>query len=74
MVAIGVPGLDILPNIARYAAEVGLVGHALIVCHLENQLHSFTSMYYLSMEDDVIYIQFTWSFSLQFYDWFWCFA
>lgn len=55
VVAMGVPGLALLPLKARFAAEVGLVSHALIVCHLENRLYNFTSIYYFSMEDDVVY-------------------
>lgn len=55
VVAMGVPALSLLPNKLRYAAEAGLVIHALIVCHLENRLYNFTSIYYFSMEDDVVY-------------------
>lgn len=55
VVAMGVPGLALLPHKARYAAEVGLISHALIVCHLENRLYNFTSIYYFSLDDDVVY-------------------
>lgn len=55
VLAMSVPGLALLPSKAQFAAEVGLVGHALIVCHLENRLYNFTSIYYFSMEEDVVY-------------------
>lgn len=55
VLAMSVPGLALLPRTAHYAAEIGLIGHALLVCELENRLYNFTSIYYFSMDEDVVY-------------------
>lgn len=55
VLAMGIPGLALLPPKARIATECGLIIHTLLVCYIENRLFSYTSIYYFGFEDDVIY-------------------
>ncbi|KAG9447285.1 hypothetical protein H6P81_013413 [Aristolochia fimbriata] len=55
ILAMAVPGLVLLPSKFRFAAEVGLISHALLLCYIENRFFNYTGLYYYGLEDDVIY-------------------
>uniref|UniRef100_A0A1D1ZJZ2 No exine formation 1 n=1 Tax=Anthurium amnicola TaxID=1678845 RepID=A0A1D1ZJZ2_9ARAE len=53
--AMVVPGLVFLPSKLRFLTELGLIGHALLLCHIENHFFNYTNMYWFGFEDDVMY-------------------
>ncbi|XP_002985306.2 uncharacterized protein LOC9649684 [Selaginella moellendorffii] len=53
-IALAVPGLSTLPGKARYLTDISLIGHAALVCNLENKLYNYPGIYY-GYTDDVIY-------------------
>jgi hypothetical protein len=53
--AMAVPGLALLPTKLRVLLELGLIGHALLLCYIENRLFNYASMYYFGFEDDIMY-------------------
>ncbi|XP_068645856.1 uncharacterized protein [Aristolochia californica] len=55
ILAMAVPGLALLPLKFRFAAEVVLISHALLICYIENCFFNYTGLYYFGLEDDVIY-------------------
>ncbi|KAF5196502.1 no exine formation [Thalictrum thalictroides] len=55
ILAMSVPGLALLPPKFRLFTEVGLVSHALLLCHIENQFFNFSNIYYFGLDDDVMY-------------------
>ncbi|KAM3281227.1 hypothetical protein P3S67_028248 [Capsicum chacoense] len=55
ILAMAVPGLAILPAQFRFLTEIGLIGHALLLCHIENRFFTYSSVYYYGLEDDVMY-------------------
>lgn len=50
-----VPGLAILPSKLRFLTEIGLISHALLLCHIENQFYNYSSIYHYGFEDGVMY-------------------
>jgi hypothetical protein len=55
IMAMAVSGLALLPTKLRFLLELGLIGHALLLCYIENRLFSYASMYYFGFEDDIMY-------------------
>ncbi|CAK9324525.1 unnamed protein product [Citrullus colocynthis] len=55
VLALAVPGLAILPSKVQFLTEACLIGHALLLCHIENRFLSYSSIYYYGLEDDVAY-------------------
>ncbi|XP_009768338.1 uncharacterized protein LOC107769077 [Nicotiana tabacum] len=55
ILAMAIPGLAILPAQFRFLTEIGLIGHALLLCYIENRFFSYSSIYYYGLEDDVMY-------------------
>jgi hypothetical protein len=55
IMAMTVPGLALLPTKLRFLVELGLTGHALLICYIENRLFNYATMYYFGFEDDVMY-------------------
>ncbi|TVU24603.1 hypothetical protein EJB05_27051, partial [Eragrostis curvula] len=55
IMAMAVPGLALLPTKLRFLLELGLVGHALLLCYIENRLFNYANMYYFGLEDDIMY-------------------
>uniref|UniRef100_A0A0E0MFY1 No exine formation 1 n=1 Tax=Oryza punctata TaxID=4537 RepID=A0A0E0MFY1_ORYPU len=55
IMAMTVPGLALLPTKLRFLVELGLTGHALLLCYIENRLFNYATMYYFGFEDDVMY-------------------
>ncbi|XP_031124366.1 uncharacterized protein LOC116027078 [Ipomoea triloba] len=55
ILAMTIPGLAILPPKLRFLTEFGLISHALLLCHIENQFFSYSNIYYYGMENDVMY-------------------
>ncbi|XP_037439154.1 uncharacterized protein LOC119307164 [Triticum dicoccoides] len=55
IMAMAVPGLALLPAKLRFLVELGLIGHALLLCYIENRLFNYAAMYYFGFEDDIIY-------------------
>ncbi|KAL6654737.1 hypothetical protein ACP70R_008202 [Stipagrostis hirtigluma subsp. patula] len=53
--AMAVPGLALLPTKLRFLLELGLIGHALLLCYIENRLFNYATMYYFGFEDDIMY-------------------
>ncbi|CAM0873777.1 unnamed protein product [Alopecurus aequalis] len=55
IMAMAVPGLALLPTKLRFLVELGLIGHALLLCYIENRLFNYATMYYFGFEDDIMY-------------------
>ncbi|GAV80798.1 hypothetical protein CFOL_v3_24258 [Cephalotus follicularis] len=55
VLAMAVPGLALLPSKLHFLTEVGLISHALLLCHIENRFFNYSSIYYYGLEDDVMY-------------------
>ncbi|ONM26675.1 no exine formation 1 [Zea mays] len=55
IMAMAVPGLALLPTKLRFLLELGLIGHTLLLCYIENRLFNYASMYYYGFEEDIIY-------------------
>ncbi|CAN6485640.1 unnamed protein product [Victoria cruziana] len=55
ILAMAVPGFSLLPVKLRFVTDVGLISHALLLCYLENQIYSHSSMYYFVLDDEVLY-------------------
>ncbi|XP_057950255.1 uncharacterized protein LOC131145161 [Malania oleifera] len=55
ILAMAVPGLALLPSKLSFLTEFGLIGHAFLLCHIENRFFSYSSMYYYGFEEDVMY-------------------
>ncbi|KVH95749.1 hypothetical protein Ccrd_002189, partial [Cynara cardunculus var. scolymus] len=55
ILAMVVPGLALLPQKLHYLTEVGLIGHALLLCYIENRFYTFSGIYYYSFDDEVMY-------------------
>lgn len=55
VLAMVVPGLALLPSKLHFLAEIGLTGHALLLCHIENRFFNYSGFYYYGMEEDVMY-------------------
>ena len=55
VLALAVPGLAILPSKVQFLTEACLIGHALLLCHIENRFLSYSSIYYYGLDDDVVY-------------------
>ena len=55
IMAMAVPGLALLPTKLCFLLELGLIGHTLLLCYIENRLFNYASMYYYGFEDDIIY-------------------
>ncbi|KAJ0915071.1 hypothetical protein HanPSC8_Chr06g0245771 [Helianthus annuus] len=55
ILAMAVPGLALLPQKLHYLTEVGLIGHALLLCHIENRFYTYSGIYYYSFDDEVMY-------------------
>jgi len=55
VLAMAVPGLALLPPKLHFLTEVGLISHALLVCHIENRFFNYSSIYYYGLEEDVMY-------------------
>ncbi|KQJ88366.1 uncharacterized protein LOC100830867 [Brachypodium distachyon] len=55
IMAMAVPGLALLPTKLRFLVELGLIGHALLLCYIENRLFNYATMYYFGLEDDIMY-------------------
>lgn len=55
VLAMAVPGLALLPSKLQFLTEVGLIGHALLLCYIENRFFSYSSIYYYGLDDDVMY-------------------
>ncbi|MBA0606123.1 hypothetical protein Godav_018635 [Gossypium davidsonii] len=55
VLAIAIPGLALLPSKLHFLTEVGLICHALLLCHIENRFFSYSSIYYYGLDDDVMY-------------------
>ncbi|KAH6837911.1 no exine formation 1 [Perilla frutescens var. hirtella] len=55
LLAMAVPGLAVLPPQFRFLTEAGLIGHALLLCYIENNFFNYSNVYYYGMDDDVMY-------------------
>ncbi|TXG49009.1 hypothetical protein EZV62_024884 [Acer yangbiense] len=55
VLAMAVPGLALLPPKLHFLTEVGLISHALLLCHIENRFFNYSSIYYYGLEEDVMY-------------------
>jgi hypothetical protein len=55
IMAMVVPGLALLPTKLRFLVELGLIGHAILLCCIENRLFNYANMYYFGFEDDIMY-------------------
>ncbi|KAL2559972.1 no exine formation 1 [Forsythia ovata] len=55
VLAMAVPGLALLPPKLHFLTEAGLIGHALLLCYVENQFFNYSNVYYHGMDDDVMY-------------------
>ncbi|KAF5746364.1 hypothetical protein HS088_TW06G00535 [Tripterygium wilfordii] len=55
LLALAVPGLALLPSKLHFLTEIGLISHALLLCHIEDQVLSHSVLYYYGWDDDVMY-------------------
>ncbi|KAM7269248.1 hypothetical protein ACFE04_024745 [Oxalis oulophora] len=55
ILALAVPGLALLPAKLQFLTEVGLISHALLLCYIENQFFSYSTIYFYGLEDSVMY-------------------
>ncbi|KAL9668523.1 hypothetical protein QQ045_006057 [Rhodiola kirilowii] len=55
VLAMAIPGLALLPSKLNILTEIGLIAHALLLCHIENRFFNYSSIYYYGLEDDVMY-------------------
>ncbi|WOL00476.1 hypothetical protein Cni_G09189 [Canna indica] len=55
IMAMAVPGLALLPLKLRFLTELGLIGHALLLCHIEDRFFNYTVIYYFGFDEDVMY-------------------
>ncbi|KAL5733837.1 hypothetical protein ACOSP7_031698 [Xanthoceras sorbifolium] len=55
VLAMAVPGLALLPPKLHFLTEIGLISHALLLCHIENRFFNYSSIYYYGLEEDVMY-------------------
>ncbi|KAL8130660.1 hypothetical protein V2J09_019815 [Rumex salicifolius] len=55
VIAIAIPGFALLPPKLRFLTEVGLISHALLLCHIEDRFFNYSSIYYYGLDDDVMY-------------------
>lgn len=55
ILAMAVPGFALLPPKFRFVTEIGLIGHALLICNIENRFFNYTGLYYFGLEDEVMY-------------------
>jgi hypothetical protein len=55
MLAMAAPGLTLLPVKFRFTIELGLIGHALLLCYIEDKLFNHAAMYYFGYDEDVVY-------------------
>lgn len=55
VLALTIPGLALLPSKLQFLTEIGLVSHALLICHIENRFFNYSGIYYYGFEDDVMY-------------------
>ncbi|KAK7272875.1 hypothetical protein RIF29_13915 [Crotalaria pallida] len=55
VLAMAIPGLALLPSKLNFLSEVGLISHALLLCHIENRFFNYSSIYYYGFEDEVMY-------------------
>lgn len=53
--AMAIPGLALLQPKLHFFTEIGLIGHALLVCHIENRFFNYSTVYYYGLEEDVMY-------------------
>ncbi|CAD5182620.1 uncharacterized protein LOC103979353 [Musa acuminata AAA Group] len=55
IMAMAVPGLALLPLKLRFLTEIGLTGHALLLCYIEDRFFNYTVIYYFGFDEDVMY-------------------
>ncbi|KAJ6695122.1 NO EXINE FORMATION 1 [Salix koriyanagi] len=55
ILAMAVPGLALLPPKLHFLAEIGLISHAMLLCHIENRFFNYPGLYFYGMEEDVMY-------------------
>ncbi|KAM0987870.1 hypothetical protein ACFX13_012123 [Malus domestica] len=55
VLAMSIPGLVLLPSKLHFLIEIGLIGHAILVCHIENRFFNYSGIYYYGFEEDVMY-------------------
>lgn len=55
VLAMSIPGLALLPSKLHFLIEIGLIGHALLVMHIENRFFNYSGIFYYGFEDDVMY-------------------
>ncbi|KZV44066.1 hypothetical protein F511_10737 [Dorcoceras hygrometricum] len=55
ILAMVVPGLAVLPSKLSFMTEAGLISHAVLLCHIENNFFNYSNVYYYGMDDDVMY-------------------
>ncbi|XP_078440804.1 no exine formation 1 [Wolffia australiana] len=53
--AMSIPGLILLPSNLRFVGELGLIGHALLLCYIEDRFYNYTNMYWFGLDDEVMY-------------------
>ncbi|XP_043704881.1 uncharacterized protein LOC122654723 [Telopea speciosissima] len=55
ILAMAVPGFSFLPPKFRFLTEVGLIGHALLLCFIENRFYNYSGLYYFGLDEEVMY-------------------
>ncbi|KAK1310044.1 hypothetical protein QJS10_CPA08g00388 [Acorus calamus] len=55
IIAMAIPGLALLPPKLHFLTEVGLISHALLLCHIENRFFNYSAIYFFGFDDEVMY-------------------
>lgn len=55
ILAMIVPGLALLPPKLHFLTELGLIGHALLLCYIEDRFYNYSTIYYFGYADEVMY-------------------
>lgn len=55
VLAMIVPGMTLFPTKLRFLTGLGLISHTLLLCYLENQFFTYTSIYYYGLTEEALY-------------------
>ncbi|KAK9117732.1 hypothetical protein Sjap_016679 [Stephania japonica] len=55
ILAMAIPGFVFLSPKMRLSTELGLISHALLLCHIENHFFNSSNIYFFGLDEDVMY-------------------
>ncbi|KAI4988497.1 hypothetical protein ZWY2020_030127 [Hordeum vulgare] len=57
IMAMAVPGLALLPAKLRFLVELGLIGHALLLCYIENRLFNYAAILVFNFLKQILVVE-----------------